>query len=163
MERLEQYAQHHGLSLQERLGFGVHGSVYSVIRQDVVGRSAVKVHDREDSYLRERDVYLRLRDEQVTQVCGVNVPQLLDFDDELWIIDMSVVSKPFALDFAGAYLDERPDFSEEVLAEWRAAKAEQFGTDWPKVNTILWALQRQGIHLMDVNPNNIALDDPMSQ
>ena len=30
--------------------------------------------------------------------------------DILWVIEMEIVSPPFVLDFAGAYLDHRPDY-----------------------------------------------------
>jgi hypothetical protein len=72
---------------------------------------------------------------------------------------MTIVTRPFVLDFAGAYLDEPPDFSEEVLADWRAEKQEQFGSRWPEVQAILRTLQRYGVFLMDANPGNISFGD----
>lgn len=161
-QRLTRYAAEHGLTIGDRLGFGVHGSVYEAERQEGFGRSAIKGFDREDAYLRERDVYLRLQSLKIVRLCDCNVPQLLAFDDSLWVVEMTIVKKPYVLDFAGAYLDHKPDFSAETLEEWRTAKAEQFGDQWPKVETILWALERHGIFLIDVNPNNIAFDDPVA-
>jgi hypothetical protein len=84
---------------------------------------------------------------------------MLRHDDALWIIEMSVVSRPFVLDFAGAYLDRAPDFSEEMLADWRADKEEQFGAHWPEVQAILRALEAHGIYMEDVSPGNIAIAD----
>jgi hypothetical protein len=49
-------------------------------------------------------------------VLGFNVPQLIGFDDELHVIEMTVVKRPFVLDFAAAYLDVRPEFPEDVWA-----------------------------------------------
>jgi hypothetical protein len=72
---------------------------------------------------------------------------------------MEVVTRPFVLDFAGAYLDTRPDYTEEVLADWRAEKQEQFGERWPEVQSILWSLERYGIYLSDVTPGNVAFAD----
>ena len=54
---------------------------------------------------------------------GLRVPRLLQFDDDLWVIEMTIVSRPFVLDFAGAYLDMPPDFSDEVMADWHAENA----------------------------------------
>lgn len=96
---------------------------------------------------------------RVTAIHGCHVPQLLPHDNEAWIIEMSVVSPPFVLDFAGALLDKAPDFSEEVLAEWRVEKQEQFGTRWPAVEAIVRALEGYGIYLLDVSPSNVSLGD----
>jgi hypothetical protein len=72
---------------------------------------------------------------------------------------MTVVTRPFILDFASASLDKPPDFSEEVLADWQAEKAEQFEQRWPEVQGILRSLESLGIFLIDVHPGNIALVD----
>jgi hypothetical protein len=71
---------------------------------------------------------------------------------------MTTVARPFVLDLAGGYLDKPPDFSEEVLADWRAEKEEHFGDQWPEVQAILHWLEGIGIFLLDVNPGNIALN-----
>jgi hypothetical protein len=70
---------------------------------------------------------------------------------------MTVVAQPFVLDFAGVQLDREPDFSEEVMAKWRAEKREQFGDRWPEVQGIMRVLEEYGIYLIDINPNNITL------
>lgn len=59
------------------------------------------------------------------------------------------------LDFAGATLDTPMEFSEDVWADWRATRQEQFGQDWPTVTLILNELAHYGIHLLDVSPSNI--------
>lgn len=99
------------------LGFGFDGIVVSTDRL-----SAVKSFRHEPLYVRERDVYLRLRSRNVTEVMGFEVPRLVSFDDDLWIVEMTIVSPPFVLDFAGAALDKRPQFPEDVLIEWQAEK-----------------------------------------
>ena len=72
---------------------------------------------------------------------------------------MTIVVRPFVLDFAGAYLDIPPEFSDEVWAEWEAEKQEQFGARWPTVQAVLAAFEELDIHLLDVTPNNIAFLD----
>ena len=72
---------------------------------------------------------------------------------------MTMVSRPFVLDFAGAYLDVAPDFSEEVLAEWRAEKQEQCESRWPEVQSILRHLDAYGVFMVDVNPHNVSFGD----
>jgi hypothetical protein len=72
---------------------------------------------------------------------------------------MSIVTRPFVLDFAGAYLDAPPQFSDETWAEWEAEKMDQFDLHWPKVREILAALEDMDIHIVDVSPSNIAFID----
>lgn len=157
--RAQIYCARNRLLLGSPLGSGVHGSVFAVESQTENGASAIKAHEREREYLRERDVYLRLRESEITDIRGCAVPEMLRYHDELWVIEMTVVTRPFVLDFAGAYLDEPPDFPDEVLAEWRAEKQEQFGPRWPEVQAILRFLEGYGIFMVDANPGNIALAD----
>lgn len=104
-------------------------------------------------------MYLHLRGLNVISILECETPLLLDRDDDLLILEMSIVSRPFVLDFAGAYLYQPPEFPDEVMAEWRAEKMEQFGSHWPDVEAILRELVRMDIHMMDVNPGNIAFPD----
>lgn len=90
------------------------------------------------------------------QVCGHNVPQLLGHDDELRVIEMRIVPKPYVLDFATAYLDEPPDFPEEVMQERESHWAEVFEDRWPAVRIIMAQFRRFGIYLLDPSPKNIA-------
>ena len=41
----------------------------------------------------------------VITVLGFNAPQLLAVHDASQVLEMTIVKRPFALDFAGAYLD----------------------------------------------------------
>ncbi|MCY2987597.1 MAG: hypothetical protein NTY19_07000 [Planctomycetota bacterium] len=159
IDRAESYAEHTKLQLGEQLGFGVHGVVFACRRMGDPGRLAIKVHERQIPYERERDVYLRLQQHCVTQVHGCHVPQLLAYDDGWLIIEMTAVTPPYVLDFAGAYLDRPPDFSEEILAEWKAEKQEQFGDGWPEVRRVLWTLEGHGIYVSDISPSNICLHE----
>jgi hypothetical protein len=153
--RAMRYANSRKLTLVDQLGFGVHGIVWSTDRT-----SAVKVHAPDTiHYGRERDIYLRLQEHSVSIAAGFHVPELVDFDDELRAIEMAIVQPPFVLDFAGAYLDAPPDFSEEVWAEWRAAKEEQFGRNWPKARAVLAALKRFAVYMGDVSPSNICCQE----
>ena len=90
---------------------------------------------------------------------GFSVPQYIHADDDLRVIEMSIVTRPFVLDFAGAYLDAPPDFPKEVWVEWEAGKQEQFDVRWPRVQAVLAALEELDIHMVDVSPSNIAFLD----
>jgi hypothetical protein len=86
------------------------------------------------------------------------VPQLIAFDDKLLALEMTVVKPPWVLDFAGAYLDFAPEFSDEIWEEWTWKNEEQFGANWPTAQMILDDLQDLGIHMHDPSPNNIPFE-----
>jgi hypothetical protein len=159
IENARVYARRHQLQLAERLGFGIHGIVFIAENKSNFGKSVLKVHRNSEPFLRELSAYERLSDEGVIEIFGFNVPAILGADPSLRIIEMSLVSRPFVLDFAGAYLDKAPEFSEEIWADWLAEKQEQFGDHWNTVETVLFALKRLGIHMVDVTPSNIAFAD----
>lgn len=89
------------------------------------------------------------------------MPQLLDWDDELLVIEMTVVGRPFLLDFADSYLDEAPEFPAEVLEQWHDEKVAEFGEElWKRVQLVMYALRgSHGIYLLDVNRGNIAFGE----
>ncbi|MGH7200850.1 MAG: hypothetical protein ACREJB_09615 [Planctomycetaceae bacterium] len=109
----------------------------------------------EELYQRELAAYLRLRDRDVDSVLGFAVPRLINHRDELWIIEMEIVSPPFIVDFAGARLDTPWEYPWDVRAEWLREKKEQFEDRWPQVSSLLSAFRGLGIHLSDVKPGNI--------
>lgn len=150
------YAARHELQLAERLGFGVHGMIFVAEDKSKGGKIAIKAHRESEPYLRERAVYERLKAARVTEVLGFNVPQFIGAEDDLRVFAMSIVTRPFVLDFAGAYLDAPPDFPEEIWAEWEAGKRELFEERWSEVETILAALQGWDVYMVDVSPSNIA-------
>jgi hypothetical protein len=150
------FAAQHQLELAERLGFGIHGIVFVAGNKSKSGNTAVKVHRESEPYLRERAVYERLKQIGLTEILGFNVPQFIRADDDLLVIEMSIVMRPFVLDFAGAYLDAPPDFSDEIWADWESGKREQFDVRWAKVQAVLTALEAFDIYMVDVSPSNIA-------
>ena len=159
MQNAVAYAARHRLQLMERLGFGIHGIIHVAGNKPDGGRTAVKAHREREPYLREVAAYERLSEAGVSQILGFNVPQLIRADDELNVIEMTIVTRPFVLDFAGAYLDRRPDFPDEIWAEWESEKCDQFDFRWPTVQRVLAALEELDIHMVDVSPSNIAFAD----
>ncbi|HUQ68133.1 MAG TPA: hypothetical protein VM165_01340 [Planctomycetaceae bacterium] len=149
-ERAELYAKERALTIEKPLGGGFDGVVLGTNR-----RTAVKSLNYPILYQRERDVYLRLAEHNVNRVNGFEVPRLIDVDDRLMVIEMTIVSPPFVLDFAGALLDRKPEFELEILEEWRREKLEQFEADWPQVQHLIWTFERWGIFLSDVHPGNV--------
>ena len=125
-------------------------------------RTAVKAYEFARGYATERDIYLRFAGEGLREIAGFSVPVIIDSDDTLKIVEMSFVNPPFCLDFAKCYLDRRPDFSAEVLAETRAAQRELFDEDqWSKVLLVMHRLEQFGVYSYDARPSNIAflMDD----
>jgi hypothetical protein len=157
------YATRHQLQLAECLGFGVHGMIFVAEDKSKGGKIAVKAHRESEPYLRERAVYERLKSAGVTEMLGFNVPQFIRAEDDLRVIAMSIVTRPFVLDFAGAYLSAPPEFPDEMWEEWEAGKRELFEARWPRVEKILAALEELDIYMVDVSPSNIAFLDWTAQ
>ena len=105
----------------------MHGNVFRAGSSAAAGEVALKVHLRRGPFELELETYLRLQDENITQVLGFNVPQLLDYDAELLVLEMTVVQQPFVLDFAEVRLDFPLEFPDDVWASWLEEKQEQFG------------------------------------
>ncbi len=153
------YAARHQLRLGKQLGSGKDGTVLLAENKCQRTRSAIKALKFFESYARERDVYARLRDFKVTEVLGFHVPQPIRTDDDLRVIEMSIVTRPFVLDFAGAVLNARPTFPAEDWDLWEADRRENFGEDrWKTVQAVMDAFEEMGIYLIDVSPSNIAFD-----
>jgi hypothetical protein len=155
------YASRNRLSLElPALGGGIHGQVFFVRGGVLTGGTAIKAYYHEEFFRRELLVYERLQEAGVRRVRGLAVPQLLRSDGDLLILEMSVVVRPYLLDFAGAYLDEAaPRFEDDVWEIWEEEKRERFGERWPEVKAVLAALAEYGVHMLDVNPGNVALTD----
>lgn len=85
------------------------------------------------------------------------MPDIIGCDESLMVIEMTIVTPPFVLDFAGARLDSPPDYPPEVLEEWESEKEEQFEDDWPVVRSVMAEFESYGIFLCDLHPGNIRL------
>jgi hypothetical protein len=157
--RAQLYAVRHSLEIVDTLGSGKDGIILIAKNKGKPGESAVKVLKEKDAYLREKLAYERLKAISVKTVLGLNVPQWLGSSDDLHAIEMTIVLRPFVLDFAGAHLDVRPEFSAEIWADWETEKREQFEGHWPKVEKVLAAFEDFGIYLLDVTPGNIGFMD----
>ena len=156
LERASLYAASRSIQLKQQLGFGKDGSVYSTSKA-----TAVKVFRLQEMFSREWACYARLSELGIFEILGHWVPQLRGADDRLLVIEMSIVERPFLLDFASAYLDDPPDFPPDVIQQWEESKQEEFGPHWPRVVTLLELLKQDfGIYLLDVHPGNIAFVEP---
>ncbi|MFO0866506.1 MAG: hypothetical protein U0744_17985 [Gemmataceae bacterium] len=117
---------------------------------------AIKVHDRFDAYVRERGVYLRLRELGIDFICGSAVTPLLEYDDDLQAICMTMVHRPYILDFGDAFLGEPPEFSEDTMAERWAGRKNNVGDAFRTSPVFCNRSRSFGFTVLDVNPNNIS-------
>jgi hypothetical protein len=124
--------------------------------------NAVKFFDSKILYRRELRAYQILRQRDIDEINGFQIPRLLRNDDELRAIEMSVVRPPFLLDFVSSYMFEefaRLGFTDEIMQEREAHWAEVFGDRWSAVQDICNAFTRAtGLVLLDLSLNNIKFE-----
>ncbi len=144
-KRAEAYIQSRKLSLnfQYPLGAGIDGCVWPTSRP-----SALKLSERERSHRDEVESYRRLRDCNVRRLQGFAIPRLIDFDDPLMAIEISIVAPPFLLDFGKVYLDAPPPYWEdaEIMGHWHAEGRDNFGNRWKSVLSLISMLESYGIY-----------------
>ncbi|MEM9017901.1 MAG: hypothetical protein AAGC68_12880 [Verrucomicrobiota bacterium] len=157
-ERAKAYAESNTLEIRRQLGFGIHGRVYAASSTNYSYFSAIKAFEDSDPFERELAVYRRLNEQMISEIKGFQVPKLLGYDRKLEVIEISLVERPFCLDFASAYLDELPSYFPPFDENWHREKEDQFGAEkWPEVLAVLAELESLGIFQTDVSPSNIAL------
>jgi hypothetical protein len=86
-DRLIRYATSRGLKVTEYLGGGTDGSVWKTDQH-----RAIKLFAIERTYRTEVACYQRLAEHDLQQICGLTVPRLCGQDDNLWIIEIEIVS-----------------------------------------------------------------------
>lgn len=118
--------------------------------------SALKIHATPSSYLPEREAYIRLQECGIRQVAGFFVPALVEFDDDLLAIEMTIVMPPYVVDFASARLDSPPDLIEDEGHTLYDLMEDRFGDRAPKVMELYEELAAKAdLYLLDFHPQNI--------
>ncbi|MBL8827833.1 MAG: hypothetical protein JNM18_12720 [Planctomycetaceae bacterium] len=161
LANVKQYCQARAMAWQESsvLGWGQDGTVW----QTPVP-TAVKAFYRQSNYDVEKSCYQRLAEKGLRTLDGLYLAQLIDFDDELLVIELSIVSPPYLLDFGKAYLDCRAPYDEVQRTEYHDMIRDLFGDDYARVLRItrmLWHLCQ--IDYVDAKPANICLRKPESE
>ena len=156
--RILQFATKYQVSFLGYLGTG-QGQDGVVLDTDLY--TAVKFFDSAARFNRELEVYLPLRELGIRQIGGHWVPLFIRSDEELKTIEMSIVDRPFVLDFAGAKQEyEVPDFEEHVMEEHYAHLRQLFDDRWTDALHVAEAFrQLTGFVLLDIHPGNIAFAD----
>jgi hypothetical protein len=155
-EIAERYAAEKGIgvNLNAHLGSGNDGWVWKSSRPSVI-----KVLERESKYNTELYCYQRLRDAGVLWIRGFSVPQLVDWSDHLRVIEMTLVIKPYLIDFAKAHFTPL-ELSDETWEEWNREGIELFGTQrWKTALSVTRELQAYGIYYYDIKPGNLMFED----
>ena len=132
------------------LGHGTDGSVWKSSE-----KTAVKALELQRSYSIEVECYKRFKKRNLRVLDGFAVPEMLGFNDDLLVIEMRIVTPPFILDFAKAWLDGPMEFEEGGHEEWLQDCEDRFESNWPKVSLLLAALRQFGIYYYDAKPANI--------
>jgi len=155
---VSQYAGQKGVAIntEQELGGGTDGWVFESYRP-----SAVKILERKVNYNVELNCYQRFAQNRLNSIRGFRVPQLIDFNDQLQVVEMTIVTKPFLIDFAKSHLDhDDPQFSAEQMAYWNEEGVEIFGAArWKEAKVVVAALKRFGIYYYDVKPGNLMFAD----
>jgi hypothetical protein len=153
-EDLATYCADRDVQIIGILGAGKDGTVYETNKA-----TAIKVHVEMESYEHERNVYLRLQECDLGEVCGLRIPRLIKCHDNLRLIEMTLVTPPYILDFASAWLDRPPDFSQEVLDQWHEQVRENFGERFGEIMGVLELLgNRAGVYLLDIHTHNVKFE-----
>ncbi len=138
---------------KEKLGHGSDGSVWRTSRP-----SAVKALQAQKTYQNEVECYKRLAADHIQELCGLHVPLMEGFDDDLMVIEMSIVTPPYLLDFGKVSIDTPPPyyFDHQLVANSEAEGRDLFGSLWSEVQPVLYALRKRfGIYYADPRPGKI--------
>jgi hypothetical protein len=121
--------------------------------------SAIKAIRNRKNYSDELEAYRRLQHAAIRELCGFAIPWLIGFDDARQVIEMSIVQKPYLLDFGKVYFDgaELSVYDPADLARERAAQRKKYSAaDWSRVAMALHLLETKlGIYYVDPRPSNI--------
>lgn len=156
--RFETFGHRYQRKLLGPLGVGV-GQDGRVLRSD--RNTAVKFFDSLDRFEREWEVYNVLTLRKIHFIGRHRIPRLIDADVELRTIEMTIVERPFVLDFAGAKWPwEVPDFDEAIMEAHHEHLRQLFEDRWTDALQVAEAFhQATGFVLLDIHPGNIAFDD----
>ena len=151
MERRSAYCSRHYVVIQfDEPDWGLDAFLWRTTVETVV-----KVHRYHERFQKELATYRRLAERKIVRLKGFEFPQLVNYDEELHILELSIVSPPYILDFAEVGLGKKPgNFDLERI---EAQQSKQFGNDWPDVKRLLEALMQVGIYYDDVHNRNIRL------
>ena len=146
IERGTRYAKSRNLTIEKEFGYGCDGFVFATNKS-----TAVKSFRYPQLFQYELEIYDYLTEHRITSVDEFHIPELVSSDPGLCVIEMTIVSPPFVLDFVSARIETEVEYDEE----WIAQRMEEFESDWPTVRRVMLGMRQHGIHLVDVHPGNV--------
>lgn len=136
-----------------RLGWGISGAVF--LSHDL--RTAVKVLHYQERYEAEVRAYRILAQHRLFRLHGLTIPKPRGRDDRLRAVQMDIVDPPYLLDFAGVEF-RPPDFSPDVMDQWRQNLDEMYGPNVSVAYSVYESLKRLGMYYLDFRHSNMRLD-----
>jgi hypothetical protein len=158
LERAGAYADSKEISLhrEEPFGYGMDGTIWRNSRHSVI-----KTFEKERNFYDELECYRRFEAAGIEEISGFAIPELLDVDEELKVLEIKLVQPPFLLDFGKVYLDMPPPYweDEKIMSHWHAEGRENFGKRWATVLSLIRQLESYGIWYIDPKPGNVMFGD----
>jgi len=152
----ENYLTRNKLLIVGSLGHGKDGDVLKTDR-----KSAIKKLKTLELYRRELRAYKLLDELSIVELEGFALPRLLGYDENSLLIEMTIVTPPYLLDFASTHDEvelEHLGFTDEIWAEREQHWANIFGDQWPRVRTLRNTFLRlTGLMHLDPSRNNVRL------
>ena len=150
----EEYANRCDIPLpfKSRLGSGEEGCVWGTAFD-----TAIKAFDREKNFNLELKAYEILQFNNTSEIKPFNVPRLIGYDEDLLVIEISIVSPPYLLDFGKVYF-QKPDYPSDAIREYEERIEDHFGKNIIHVRAALYELELMGIYYADANSRNICCD-----
>lgn len=138
------------------LGFGSDGRVWRTS-----AGTAVKAFEMAKCYTQEQECYRRLSGARVVEIDGLAVPAMEGFDDKLMVVEMSIVQKPYLLDFGKVHLDKPPPYYKDanVMSDLTSRIEDDFGDQAFRIYGVLSTLTSFGIWYTDPSCRNICLEE----
>ena len=153
-ENAEQYAIIAGCKLVANpdLGHGTDGHVWRSNRG-----TAIKAFYATKNFEDELECYCRLKEKNISEILGLAVPTHEGHSEEFLTIEMSIVQRPYLLDFGKVYIDHYPPYlnDPQLMQNWHEEVRGLFDENTAKVHAVLRYLRRLGIHYVDPKPANI--------
>lgn len=133
-------------------GFGAHGNIFATSENNII-----KVFAQNRPYATEKKIYQYFQDRDIKDLYGLNVPALVSYSDELLLIEMTAVQKPYILDFAECDLG-KCRYPQEQIHEFVQQMVERFDERAMDAESIFYRLVRQHkIYYWDLKPGNLEL------
>jgi hypothetical protein len=156
----DNYLTRNKLLILGLLGTGKDGDVLKTDRT-----SALKKLRTLELYRRELRAYKLLDELSIAELEGFSLPRLLGYDEEALLIEMTIVTPPYLLDFASTHDEVEMEFlafTDEIWAEREQHWADVFGDQWPRVRTLRNTFLRlTGLTYLDPSKNNVRLPESL--